>query len=143
MGEEGYRRKSTILRLVWPKDSIYAGLVVRARTASLGQLFDISELASGAERITSENLDTVKLLYKTFADRLVSWNYQDETGRPIEPTAENLHKEEHPFVMALVYAWLDAVQGVIKPDGPLDSGDTPPGPPDDVPLPMELLTPEQ
>lgn len=141
---EGWRRKNTILALAWPEGSPYAGLVVRARTASLGQLFDISDMAEGADRITAVNYEKIRSLYAMFAERLVSWNVLDEkTGEPVPATAEQLHKEEHPLVMAIIYAWMDAIQGVITPAGPLDSDGSSDQAPPDLGLSMEPITGEQ
>lgn len=125
----GYRKKNTTYRLSFGQDTPYDGFEFVARSANIGQLFQFAELRTGTETITAENVGTVRELYDMFATRLIEWNLTDDDDEPIDCNATELADLEHPQVMAMLYAWMDAIQGVVAPLLPAS-------------LPGELPTPD-
>lgn len=104
----GYRRKQQTLRLDFTGE--LEGLRVELRQVSpavMRRIVAAAEIVQDAPLI--EQANRVLDLCDALGGLLVSWNYQDEDGNPVPPTAEALSKEDTSFVLALVYGWMDAV----------------------------------
>jgi hypothetical protein len=118
----GFKHQAKVYRLVFD-DPALAGLEVRARSLSIGELRD----------------DDTSVL-EAFAKALDSWNLEDEGGEPLPPTLETL--ESYPdidFINALSAAWLNAVAGV---DDELGKGSDSGRPSlEESAIPMEPLSP--
>jgi len=117
----GFKHQPKIYKIVFD-DPDLAGLEVKARGLSIGELRD--------DEITPA---------ESFANALVSWNLEDEEGRPLPMTLGTL--ENYPdlnFINTLVEAWLNAVIGVDDELGK-DSGSGKPFL--EGSIPMEPLSP--
>ena len=91
----GFRREPKTFRLVFD-DPELAGLEVRARSLSIGELED----------------DDLQV-YESFAAALVSWNLEDENGDELPATLETVRSyPDVDFMNALASAWIKAVTGV-------------------------------
>lgn len=132
----GYRRpvKTYVLEF---EDPEMHGLIVRARKASVKQLMEIMDLADAVrEKPTKEEINE---LFGVFADQIKSWNLEDEDGVPVPATLAGLISQDFEFVMPVIYAWIDAIQGVPAPLAQ-NSGDGAPSPPEApvaLSIPME------
>lgn len=123
-------RLSRTYRLVFEDDPDFEGLVVRARGLTVEQLLEATALADLAEAdidglaaqgrgLTPEQRDQVRRLFEMFAERLVSWNVEDEgpdgpdgEGVPVPATLEGVLSQESTGVLRIIRTWLTAVAGV-------------------------------
>lgn len=120
-------------------DPEFAGLEVKSRRFSVGELLDVHEfgvlLRQGTKEERKERLDD---LFRLLDEKIVSWNYEDEDGLPVEKTAGSLAGIDEAFLEAILTG---VVQGSKRVAVPLErpSADGPPAL--EVSLPMEPLTP--
>lgn len=158
----GFREKRRTFVLAFPEDSDYAGLEVRAKSISFGQLMGVLNLArmgEGGKKFGVEDIQDIDEMIRIFAGRLVSWNLEDEDGDPVslepvhvetgdsigtlqrETPAEAryrvLMERDMGMVLDLVLAWLD---GMVGTPGPLDKNSHSGGPSEEVSIPMEPLS---
>lgn len=136
-----FQRKPKIIKLVWENDDQeLKGLVVMAKSMSLGSMLDLMPLIDKVEAATkadtSVDAEALRTVLTRFANCLVEWNYVDEDGQPVPATLEGLLGEDPSFVMEVVKAWAD---GLITVTGPLPnaSGGTQPQSPEAASIPME------
>jgi hypothetical protein len=135
----GYRRARKVYRLIFA-DPDMEGLEVRAKSSTMGEYLAITRLLFQLRRnvrVVEEDLDVMDDLFGRFAKVLTSWNLEDDESRPVPATKEALLDQEFDFVMAIIDAWIDAVNGV-DPDLGKDSTSGEHSP--EVDIPMELLS---
>ena len=106
----GYRRQPTVYRLIFQE---YEGLEVMARSVSVEELLKITGLAN--QMTSKPDNKQVEALFGFFAKRLVSWNLEDEDGKPVPATLKGLLGEELGFILNIVQAWVRAITGVSPP----------------------------
>jgi hypothetical protein len=134
----GYRRQPKVYVLQF-EDEELAGLEVKAKGASTGQLMHLMNLSAlGTRGFKVEDVKEVDGLFELFASKVTEWNLEDEDGIPVPTTVEGLKGQDLDFVLDLVFAWLDAVIGVPAPLGQ-SSGDGQQSPEESIP--METLLP--
>lgn len=151
----GFKEKRRTFVLTFPEDSDYAGLEVRAKSISFGQLMgvlDLARLGDGGKKFGVEDIQDIDKMIRMFASRLVSWNLEDEDGHPasLEPQDIDGRREtpaearyralmdrDMDMVMDMVLAWLD---GMVGTPGPLDGTSHSGGPSEEVSIPMEPLS---
>jgi hypothetical protein len=105
------------------------GLEVVAHAGSTGDVLAIMGLSDGDVHAGAESL-------KVFAKCLVSWNIEDEDGKPVPADLDGLKSLDLDFVMLLIQGWVQAVQDVPAPlEKPSNSGKPYP----EASLPMEAL----
>jgi hypothetical protein len=149
----GSRRNPTIIALEYDDSTSYPGLEIKLRSATLDQLFEIADVADLVPEIngnlSKEQRAALLRLRDELANRLVSWNREDEQGVPLAPTLANLKDEEPAFVLRIIYDWMDGIQRVPNPlsDGSNGGGQpsTPTLPTLDLPmepLPLPASSPE-
>lgn len=112
----GYRRAKTTYRLVFEGEE--AGLEVVCRSASIGTYLKLAvyaQLDLANPQVAMKHLAEVDELLKTFADIIVEWNLEDETGVPVPPTADGLFAQDLSFTKTVLVAWLRAVVSVPDP----------------------------
>lgn len=102
----GYKRNPKVYHLKFEGE--YDGLEVMIRSLSMGQLIKARSGDSGDNNGTAE-------LVELFAERLVSWNLEDEGGQPVPPTLEAIKGEDNDLIFAIINQWTDAVSGVKAP----------------------------
>lgn len=135
----GFKRPAKVYKLLFEDDDM-AGLEVKARSMSTGDLLDMAPLLDMkmSNAPTADELEQVRDLLERFAEVLISWNLEDEDDEPIPATLEGLLSQDIAFVMDIVQAWADAVSGVPAPlDGRSPSGD----PSLAASIPMDALSP--
>lgn len=102
----GYRRKQETLLVEYGGE--LAGLQVHVRQASpavMRRVVAAAELVGDVP--VTEQAVTILDLCDAFGQLLAAWNLEDDDGVPVP--VEALADQDVPFVMALVYGWLDAV----------------------------------
>ncbi|MFG2913360.1 hypothetical protein ACGF0D_10775 [Kitasatospora sp. NPDC048298] len=111
-------------RLVF-QDADLAGLEVTARSLNTGQFleFQAARLRQASGGAAAE--PATQTMLQMLADAIVSWNAQDEDGRPIPPTMDGLCGLELDFNMAIISAWMDAINGVPAPLSGTSAGGQP------------------
>lgn len=157
----GYQRNKTYLLAF--DDPDYEGLEIRARGLSINRAMAAMRLAevfdNDEHNFTAEDLVKLDILMRMFAgcpancgqehpeladagvehytSRIVSWNLEDEDGRPLEPSYATFTDQDADFTMNVVMAWL---QGVLSTPAPLDGTSSDGKPPGAVSIPMETLS---
>lgn len=127
----GYKRNPKIYKLTFGDDTDYAGLEVQVRGLTTGQVI-AAKTGRGEDGKSAE-----ETMMELLADRIVSWNLEDEDGTPVPTTLDALLNEDEDFTAAIIDHWMKAVAGV--PD-PLQQS-SPSGEPSPVELvPMEALS---
>jgi hypothetical protein len=113
----GYKRNRKIYKLVFDESTDYPGLEVQVRTLSLGQLLDA--------RSRADDEDGTKRMVDLFAERLISWNLEDEADQPVPATLDGIRDQDDDLILALIARWQEAMRGVPAPlDGASPSGET-------------------
>ena len=114
----GYVRERKVFRLRFD-DPEMDGLVVRARTISLGQFLDVV----GLREVNPQQMSREELakLFEAFAGALIDWNLEEPEGVPVPATLEGMHRQEPDFILTIIAAWVDALTSVPRPLGPASS----------------------
>ncbi|QMP84400.1 hypothetical protein HUN42_00022 [Streptomyces phage Dagobah] len=102
----GYRRAPKIHTLDLEKD--YPGFEVRMKGLKIGRM---RELLKALDDDTKTE-DMIPAVSQLIASNVVSWNLEDEEGRPVEPTPEAVEDFELDMLMDVVNAWLNKINGV-------------------------------
>jgi hypothetical protein len=130
-----YVARRTVYRLepdpATDPDLAAAGLWIRVRSASLGQLLDYG---FGPRLTTAPDS-----IFREFCSALEEWNVHDEAGDPVEPTFEGLRTLDDRLAIRLVRMWQNVLTGVSDPFADASNGGPPPEPP--MPLPMTPTAP--
>ncbi|MGW3135892.1 hypothetical protein [Streptomyces sp. NPDC001139] len=105
----GYKRNPKIYKLVFGEDTDYAGLEVQVRGMSTGQII-AAKTGKAVDGRTSE-----EAMMELLADRIVSWNLEDEKGNPVPPTLEAFLEEDEDLMGAIINHWTQALAGVPDP----------------------------
>jgi len=120
----GFKVQRKVYKLVF-KDPDYEGLEVTARSLSAGELWEFIAAekagASGGDGGLEGRRQTLQML----ADALVSWNAEDEDGKPIPMTIEGLLSQDPGFGAHVMDAWTDALVGISAPLSPTSSDGLP------------------
>lgn len=133
-----YKRERKRYNLVFA-DPDMRGLEVKAKSTSMGEFLEINKLSMQlleSPDMTKQDIATLHELFERFSTVLVSWNLEDEDG-PVATTKDGLLTQDPEFVMEIISAWIDAVNGVDAELGK-DSTSTPQFP--EVSIPMDTLS---
>lgn len=123
----GYKGTPRTVKIEFAQGHEHHGAEARVRRMAFGEWEDI---------INSEDSNEVEEL----ATRIVSWNLEDDDGKPIPATPEGLRQVDTSLVSALKNAWVQSITGVHDAD-PLPQS-SPSGEPSLVEsIPMEALSP--
>lgn len=136
---QGYKRKT--YKLKWPEGHELHGLEVVTKGLSVEATFEMATLAAGlsGDSATEVKVETANMLFAGFADRLVSWNLEEDDGTPVPATLAGVQDQDMGFMIALISTWMDAVSSV---DTPLPQGSKPgPSMAPEASLPTESLSP--
>lgn len=130
----GFRRTPTAYKLKFENPEL-DGLEVIARTLPLRDFLEINKLALSAADDVAKQTEQSEVMVKKFAEALISWNLEDEDGKPVPATYKSLIAQELPFVMEIIQAWMEAVASVPKSS---DSGSNGSGIFPEQSIPMEV-----
>lgn len=134
----GYVRQRKIYRLRF-EDPDMNGLIVRARSVPMGELLAIGTAAADFEN-GSRDPQGLGQMFEVFASALVEWNLEEPDGTPVPTTVDGLYAQDIDFLMEIIQAWIEAIQGVAGPLGqPSPSG----GPSLAATIPMETKSPSR
>jgi hypothetical protein len=121
----GYRPKRRIYNLNFAGTE-YEGLEVAARGMTVGE-----ELELDGQDLTGD------LIVRALANRLISWNVEDDNGEPVPTTFEGVCTQDGAMILAILNAVRQANSGVPDPlPETSPSGETSPAPP----IPMAPLS---
>lgn len=117
----GYVPRRTLYKLDFSATE-YAGLEVVTRSASMGALLRILELADEAEQSAAKDaMAKLDELFAMFEGVLVSWNVEDEDGRAVPTTKAGLLTQDSSFVLAVIQMW-GREMTQAPPTSPIASG---------------------
>jgi hypothetical protein len=103
----GYKRNPKVYKLIFDDTTDYPGLEVQVGTISMGQLI--------AMRTGNGDKDSAQAGVESFAERIVSWNLEDENGQPVPTTLEAILGEDDDLIIAIIKKWNEAMAGVAAP----------------------------
>lgn len=106
----GFKRNSKIYQLTWDEDTDYPGLEVQVRTLTMGQVL---EARSGKKN--DDGKDNVRVSVELLAERIVSWNLEDENDQPVPTTLAAILEEDDDLILDIINRWTDAVSAVRAP----------------------------
>jgi hypothetical protein len=139
----GYKRKLYVLK--WPEGHELHGLEVTTKGLPVKKLFQLVQLSG---QLTGDTDAETKVgvadeLFKGFAERLVSWNLEDDDDAPVPATLEGVSDQDMDFMVGLIMTWMDAVASVDIPlPGASPDGATTETTPDlAASIPVETLSP--
>lgn len=102
------------------EDPTLEGLEVKVRSMSIGEALEFAELAE--KMGDSKDVAQVRPVLEKLAEKIASWNVEDDEGNPVEITVENLFALEMVTVMAVIEAWMEVVGGLSDPLSKNSSG---------------------
>lgn len=137
----GFRPEPTQYKLKFNDDTMLAGLEVVMGSVSVAEYSKLTDIFVGtdfqvedkrAEAVKHiENKETEKAqaivhqlfdesvekndwLIKLFTDRLISWNLEDEKGKPVPTTEKGVRSQERVWISRIINQWYKAL-AVISP----------------------------
>jgi hypothetical protein len=116
-------------------DEDYAGLEVKAKSVSLGVLLDLEDETSAMRK--GSGIAQTRDLLSLFADKLISWNLEDDEDKPIPTSLEGVLSLEIDHAYPIILAWVDAMLSVGRNAGKGSTSGLPSVPAPD--FPMEAL----
>lgn len=119
----GFRRKRKVFKLTFED---YEGLEVEVKSVPVRKLLDVLQLADAMTGKPTQ--EQVEELFGWFADRIVSWNYEDEDGNPLPATLDTLLDDDFDFALKMVMAWVQAVSAITVPSIEAPANGTTPDP---------------
>lgn len=105
------------LKLVFESPEL-DGLVVRSRRLTVAEVRTITTRDEGSVRGERE-----RTIEEILASAIRSWNYHDEDGEAVEPTAENLDSRVDPGLIGEIVSELVAASSRVAPPLPKPSDD--------------------
>jgi hypothetical protein len=107
----GFRKEPTLYRLKF-EDESFEGLEVMAKSVPLKDFLALNKMSS--ETDSAKQVEQSEALFRKFAEALISWNLEDENGKPVPTTYNGLVSQEMAFVTEIIKAWMDAIASVPK-----------------------------
>lgn len=129
----GFNATISHVTIRFAEDHKYHGAEARLR----GMSFTAYMAATGLDGGEGED---IAASMKRFVESLVSWNLEDDQGRPIPATTDGLKQVDQALARALQGAYVDALVGVHDAD-PLPESSTSGEPSLVESIPMEALSP--
>lgn len=112
----GFQRRPLVLDQ-WEAEELQ-GLVVRAHRLSVAEVRTIVVRQEGVTREERE-----RTIEDVVASAVVEWNYEDKSGNPVEPTAENLDQVVDPALVGELVDELVRRSSQVAPPLPRPSDD--------------------
>lgn len=141
----GYRKTTRRLKISLQDHKVY-GVVDEGEEAPLAytrgkSLQEYLELEGLADSGEEDGRSVLTRQLEEFGDSLISWNLEDEQGRPLPCTREALFGIDNDLAIALATEWMEVLGGKVS--GPL-ADSSPSGEPSQVAsIPMEALSAPQ
>lgn len=116
----GYRVERKVYVLEFD-DEKYAGMIIKVHGFTVREGIDI-EAMLGADKEGKERLEQ---WLRTFAERIVDWNLEDENGEKLPISYDTLQDMDFDFVLPMFHGWRRAVMDVSVPlEQESSNGDT-------------------
>ena len=133
---KGFRPKPRQHLVRFGDDTEYAGLEVLVTEPSVEAVLRLVDLV---DKVQGDDPDVAAVgdLFARFARCLVSWNVEDEHGKPVAADLAGVEAQPFGLVMAVVQGWLE---GMIAAPPNLSSASGNGGIPPEASLPMEALS---
>jgi hypothetical protein len=109
----GYKRKAREYRLRFEGDE-YDGFECTMGSLSVDEFLEMSSLAMGMQSLDSKPAD-INRLFDLTAEKIISWNLEDDEGKPVLADPEHLRAQDFPFVMTIQTSWMNAMAQVPGP----------------------------
>jgi hypothetical protein len=116
----GFRRKRRTIKIIFQGD--LDGLEITAHSVSMDTFLEFEELSNryfggktGRDEKADMAIQSFRKMLDMFASVLVSWNLEDEDGKPVPATREELGREDPGFVFDVIVKWMEAAAGVSAP----------------------------
>lgn len=104
----GFRPKPKRYRLKFA-DEDYEGLEVTMRSVTVGEWTDMMAPASSDPK---ERAEANRQVMELFADRIVSWNLEDEHGKEVPTTVDAIMQQDRDVISTIVTSWQLMIVGV-------------------------------
>lgn len=106
----GYRVPKTSVRVDFPAGHQYHGAeVVLTLDLTIDQALELEKLQTSRD---------IGALYDAMGELLLEWNLEDDQGRPLNPSPENLRSQPTPFLAAVFSAYGRALGEATNVPGP-------------------------
>jgi len=89
----------------------HEGLVVRARSVSIGTMLRLAKLMKDV----NEDPSVLEGMFHIFADALESWNVTEVDGGEVPATFDGVCSLDSDFVLEVLDGWMTAIAGVAAP----------------------------
>ena len=109
----GYTPTRTLYKLDF-SETEHAGLEVTTRSMSIDGLLKIAGLVESADTDAPDGSEMADL-FRRFAAVLVSWNVEDDDGRPVAAGFDGLMSQDVPFVLSVITQWIVAMSQAPRP----------------------------
>lgn len=110
----GFKVTRKVINLVFD-DPGKEGLEIKAQSATIGEIITFVHLTDMVDEEARKQANALTDLMDLFATRLISWNLEEEDGRPIAATRDGLYSLETDMATSIVLSWLEGVVGVSDP----------------------------
>ena len=113
MAGKRFRRERKLYQLNF-EDPELDGFECVMSGVSLDRFIDITALAASLETPEGRTKDNIEAQFTTLAASMVSWNLDDDDGKPIPCDYEGLRTQDFDFVMKIMLGWMQALSSVPK-----------------------------
>lgn len=103
----GFKRKRKVYKLDFAGTE-YDGLEVKVSGLTTGEYLELVSLGGPTE---SEGREAEGMI-KMFAKHLISWNLEDEDGKPLPTTYDAVSENDFTMNTSIVNAWTNALASV-------------------------------
>lgn len=116
--------KKKIYKLTWEEGHPYHGLEIRIKGLAFGDLSTLQDLRQlKSDEVVAE--EVLAPVLELFASKIVSWNFEDYDGTPIEVSVEGVKELDTGIILESLTQWQEATMGVAAPLGKnSNSGET-------------------
>ncbi|NUP18432.1 MAG: hypothetical protein HOZ81_20575 [Streptomyces sp.] len=101
--------------LKFDESSDLAGLEVTARSLNTGQFLEFQEAQAVRARGGEAAKGATQQMLEMLSGAILSWNAETPSGEAIPHTMDGLRTLDLDFNMAVIDAWMDALNGVSAP----------------------------
>lgn len=104
-------------KLVWPEDHDLHGLEVFAKGMSFKKLEVITSMRGNldGDKISDASIQSLKPMIEIFSESLISWNYEDDDGRPVGTSLAELMDEDFKVLLPIIVSWAESVSDISDP----------------------------
>lgn len=131
----GYKHKMPRIHIDFEEGHDYHGCEVVLRRLTLGEWLSITGM--GADGATYRHVGDQ---LRTMADRLISWNLEEEDGTPVPTTQEAVLAQDQALMLAILDGWIGKLNKEAEVPTPLEPSSPAGEPFPEASLPMEPLS---